>query len=97
MINDLNEINVSKKCLETLKKTFDYDTLVSLALNKDIINKNIKLLDSYGIENVDELFFNKYYIFILKTEELTKKFSKFNIPVFVQIINNDINAIDKIL
>lgn len=97
MIDDLNEINVSKKCLEALKQNLDYDTLVSIAFNKNIINENIKLLNSYGIENMDDLFLNKYYIFILKPEELVKKFSKYNIPVFVQIINNDINAIDKIL
>lgn len=46
---------------------------------------------------MNNLFLNKYYIFILKTEELVKKFSKYNIRVFVQIINNDINAINKIL
>ena len=97
MINDLKNINVSKKCLETLINNNDYDTLVSLSINKDIINENIRLLDSYGVENIDELFLNKYYIFVLKTEELVKKFSKFNIPVFIQIINNDLNAIDKIL
>lgn len=97
MNDDLNKLNLSNRCLDIIKNTFDYDTLASIAINHEIVNDNIKLLTSYGIINIDDLFVEKYYIFILKTEELVKKFSKYNIPVFVQIINNDFNAIDKIL
>lgn len=96
MINDFNKLNVSKACLETIKNTFDYDRLVSIAYNVDIINTNIKMLKSYGIEDVEELFMEKDYIFLLKNEDLAKKFSKFNIPEFVKIINNDYSALDKI-
>lgn len=96
MINDLNCLNVSEKCKNKLMEKEDYDTLYSIAFNKDVVNNNLKLFNSYGIENLEELFLNKPYIFIINTEKLVKKFSKFNIPVFVQIINNDFNAIDKI-
>lgn len=97
MIDNLSKIKVSTKCIDELKKSLDYDTLISLASNYNNINDNIKLLYSYGIENMDELFLNKYYIFVEETEKLVKKFAKYNIPVFIQIINNDCNAIDSII
>lgn len=97
MINNLSKILVSEKCIDRLEKSLDHDILISLSNNYKNINDNIKLLSSYGIENMDELFFNKYYIFVEETEKLAKKFAKYNIPVFVQIINNDCNAIDSII
>lgn len=97
MIENINKINVSKNCIEKLRDTLSYDELISIDSNYEIINNNIKLLQSYGIENMDELFLNKYYIFIEKTETLAKRFSKYNIPVYVQIINNDFSAIDEIM
>ena len=97
MIDNLSKIRVSTKCINKLKEIVSFDTLVSLSNNYENINCNIRLLSSYGIENMDELFLNKYYIFIEKTENLAKKFSKYNIPVFIQIINNDCNAIDNIM
>ena len=97
MIDNLSKIMVSTKCIDELKKIVDYDILVSLSCNYENINSNIKLLSSYGIENMDELFINKYYIFVEEPEKLVKKFSKYNIPVFIQIINNDCNAIDTIM
>lgn len=96
MINDINRLNISEECKNKLMEKEDYDILYSIAFNKDVVNNNLKLLSSYGIENLEKLFLNKPYIFIMNTEKLVKKFSKFNIPVFVQIINNDFNAIDKI-
>mgnify|MGYP004545541683 CR=1 FL=1 len=97
MIDNLSKIRVSTKCIKELEKIIDYDTLVSLANNYENINCNIRLLSSYGVEDMDELFLNKYYIFTEKTEKIAKKFAKYNIPVFVQIINNDCNAIDSIM
>ena len=97
MIDNLSKIMVSTKCIDELKKIVDYDILVSLSCNYENKNSNIKLLSSYGIENMDELFINKYYIFVEEPEKLVKKFSKYNIPVFIQIINNDCNAIDTIM
>lgn len=97
MIENINKINVSKNCIEKLKNSLSYDELISIDSNYEIINNNIKLLQSYGIENMDELFLNRYHIFIEKTETLAKRFSKYNIPVYVQIINNDFSAIDEIM
>ncbi|CDA80790.1 unknown [Clostridium sp. CAG:594] len=97
MVNDdLKKINISKECLEVVKNTFDYDTIVSLAYNYENINNNIKMLKSYGLKDIDRFFIEKNHIFLIKSELLAKKFSKFNIPVFMEIINNDYSAIDKI-
>ena len=97
MVNDdLKKINISKECLEVVKNTFDYDTIVSLAYNYENINNNIKMLKSYGLKDIDRFFIEKNHIFLIKSELLAKKFSKFNIPEFMEIINNDYSAIDKI-
>ena len=94
MVNDdLKKINISKECLEVVKNTFDYDTIVSLAYNYENINNNIKMLKSYGLKDIDRFFIEKNHIFLIKSELLAKKF---NIPVFMEIINNDYSAIDKI-
>ena len=97
MVNDdLKKINISKECLEVVINTFDYDTIVSLAYNYENINNNIKMLKSYGLKDIDRFFIEKNHIFLIKSELLAKKFSKFNIPFFMEIINNDYSAIDKI-
>lgn len=54
------------------------------------------MLKSYGLKDIDRFFIEKNYILMIKSELLAKKFSKFNIPVFMEIINNDYSAIDKI-
>ena len=57
MVNDdLKKINISKECLEVVKNTFDYDTIVSLAYNYENINNNIKMLN----------FLNLIYLFLWK-------------------------------
>ncbi len=97
MMNNLEKIKVSNDCINNICKLVDSDVILSINNNYDLINKNIDLLQSYGIENIDEIFLNKYYIFLKETERLVKGFSKFNIPVLVNIINEDYNTIDEIL
>lgn len=97
MLDNLYKINISEECIDNLKNLVNNDILISLASNYEIINDNIKLLYSYGISNMEDLFLNKYFIFVKKTEDLVKKFSEFNIPVFIQMINEDCNMIDEML
>jgi len=97
MIDNLSKINVNPESIERIKSFLNNDILISLSSNYEKVNSNIRLFLSYGIEDIDELFINKYYAFLEDTNVLIKKFAKFNIPVFIEIINNDCNAIDDIL
>lgn len=96
MINDLYNINLPKKILKKIYDNIDHNIVLSLSINHQLVNDNIDLLKSYGIVNINELFSNKCEIFMLDTQNIVKKFSKFNIPVIVSLINKDINVIDEI-
>lgn len=97
MLDNLSKIEVNPESIEKIKSFLNNNVLISLASNYEKVNSNIRLFLSYGIEDIDELFINKYYAFLEDTNVLIKKFEKFNIPVFIEIINNDCNAIDDIL
>ena len=70
--------------------------LYNLSCIKDDCLKIINYLKELGIINIDELLLYELNLFYLDFEDVVKKFSKFNIPVFVDLINNDFTAIENI-
>lgn len=73
-----------------------YDTVLNMACNYKVVKNNIEILKSFGITNIEDLLLNKDYIFTLDNNKLINYFKKFNIPNFVNLINNDYNVIDEI-
>ena len=54
------------------------------------------MLKSYGIKNINELILNRHYIFLKGKEKLSLEFSKFDIKIFVALINEDYTTIDEL-
>ena len=97
MMENLEKINVSIDCMSRVCELVNPDVVISINNNYELINKNIELLRSYGIENIDEIFLNKHDMFLKETEQISKAFSNFNIPALVSIINEDYSVIDEVL
>ena len=96
MIEDINLIGLPEETINDIEKKLGYDVILSFACNYKTVKANIELLKSFGLKNINDLILNRDYIFLLDTEQLVKKFSKFNFPVIANLINEDYSVIDEI-
>ena len=96
MIEDLEFIDVEDKTREEIEESLDYDTILNLACNFNVVNRNIWLMKEMGIKNVDLLFKNRSNIFLMNTRKLLDMFSKHDIKQLAKDINSDYRAVDKI-
>lgn len=96
MIDFLIECGINRKTITEIKNKYNESTLFDLSCNEDDCLKIIKYLKEIGIKNIDELLIYEIDIFKLPFIELVKKFGKFNVPLFVSFINDDISAISNI-
>ena len=87
---------LNNELIEELTNTLEHNEILSLACNHERVKSNIELLKSFGIKNIDDLLLNRNYLFLKSTEEIAKKFSKFNIPVITELINTDYTVIDEV-
>ncbi len=62
--------------------------------NKDNVSKIVEYFKAIGIKKIDELLVNKIEIFLVDYDSLIKSFDNYDIPTLVQLINDDINAIN---
>ena len=74
--------------LSVLSVVFDF------LCNKDNASKIIEYFKSIGIEKIDELLINKIEIFLVDYDSSIKSFNNYDISTLVQLINEDINAIN---
>lgn len=96
-MNNIEKIDVSSDIKDRLIDNLNYDVLLSLSCNYEAVNENINLLKEFKINDIGELLLYKPSIFLIDKEILIKKFSKYNIPVLVNLINEDYEVIDEIL
>jgi len=96
MIDFLKKANISDIFNSKMKEEYSDSTLFDLSCNEEDCLKIINYLKEIGILNINDLLIYRIDVFKLSLEELVKKFSKFNIPLFVNLINDDFVAIDNI-
>ena len=96
MIEDLEFIDIEDKTKDELENYMDYDTILNLACNFNVVNRNIWLLKEMGITNTDLLFKKRSNIFLMNTRKLLDAFSKCDLEKIVKDINVDYSAIDNI-
>ena len=97
MIENIKLIGLDENTIEEMYNTLGYDIVLSFACNYETVQKNINLLKSFGVNNIKQLLLNRENIFLMNNEELLKKFSKYNIPSLVNLINNDYTVVDEFL
>ena len=97
MIENINKINLEEKVLEKAYEKLDYDLMLSLADNYELVNNNIEALKNFNLNCIDDLFLNMPYLFLYEKEKITKKLSKYNVAVVSKLINEDFAAIEDFL
>ena len=97
MIENMLLIGICDEFIDELIDKIGYDRVLNLACNYEKVKKNRDLLKSFGIKDIDNLMIKRSHLFLEEPEILLKKFSQFNIPVVVELINDDVNVIDEII
>ena len=96
MIDFLKDVNISDDVIKKIEENNNQSSLYDLNLNDDNCIQIIKYLKELGVYNIDLLLINELDIFKLTFNEFVKKIKRFNIPNFVQAINNDYVTIEEI-
>lgn len=96
MIDNIELAGIDESLKERMIDKLGYDIVLNMACNYKKVKENIEVLKQLGIRDIDELLINRNDIFTLNSGELIKKFSKFNIPTIVNLINEDYNVIDEL-
>ena len=89
----LIDLGISEEAIGALKDANLYD----LQMNEKKITEIILFLKSMGIKNLDELIIYELRILYMDLEQVKKAFNIPNQEEMVDLINNDIMAIDEIL
>lgn len=96
MIDFLKEINFND---EDIKKIVEYNTtstLDNLSCNNINCLKIINYLKEIGVKNIVDLLTYEIDVFLLTFTDFIKKIRFFNVPVFVDAINDDYSVIREI-
>lgn len=94
MIDFLKKVNISDAVLIDMIKNNNEAILFDLSCNEDDAIEIINYMRNIGITNIDELLIYRVDIFVLTFEQFIKRLSKFNIPVLINLINDDYTKID---
>lgn len=89
----LEGLGISEEAINSLEEANIYD----LRMNEEKITEIILFLKTIGIKNLDELIIHELRILYMDLERIKKAF---NIPEqakIVDLINNDVIAIEEIL
>lgn len=96
MIDFLKEIGIDENTILEIENNNPKSSIIDLSCNNINCLKIVLYLKEIGISNIENLLINKIDLFKMNYQELVKRFSKFNIPVFVDLINDDIEVIENI-
>ena len=94
MIDFLKKANINDEILIEIVKNNNSSVLSSLVINEDECLKIIEYMKDIGFTCIDDLLINRIDLFLSSINKFIKKLSKFNIPVFVELVNNDYAMID---
>jgi hypothetical protein len=94
MIDFLKNVGISDDTLIEMLKNNNETAIFDLSCNEEDAINIINYIKNIGINNIDELLVYRMDIFFLTFEQFVKRLSKFNIPVLVNLINEDYTNID---
>lgn len=96
MIDFLKKKDIQDEIIKEISNYNSKTSLFDLSCNEEDCLKIINYFQEIGIQNIADLLIYRIDIFKMNFQDLLKKFSKFNIPVFVSLINDDFIAIDNL-
>jgi len=97
VIHDIKLTGISDEVIDKIFDQLGYDMALAMACNYKKIKENINILKSIGVINVDELLLNKNEIFFIECHDMINKLSNINISEFVNLVNQDCDAVDGVL
>ena len=96
MIDFLRDINISEQDIKRIKEYNSEPSICNLSCNSINCLKIINYLKEIGVDNIVDLLTYEMDIFLLTFSDFIKKIRFFNIPVFVNAVNDDYNIIREI-
>mgnify|MGYP001660048502 FL=1 len=94
MIDFLKDANITDDTIIEIMKNNNEASLFNLSCNDEDAIQIINYMRGIGITNIDELLIYRIDIFFLTFEQFIKRLSKFNVPILVNLINDNYANID---
>ncbi len=93
-MNFLREYDISDNVIRDIRKYNDKAVVQMLIYDEENVGNVIEYLRNIGIEVIDEMLINRPEIFSIKCNLLIEAFNKYDLETLVNLINEDINAIN---
>lgn len=93
-MNYLREFDITDEVIKKIRNNNDKSIIQNLIYDEVNVGNVINYLRSINIEVIDELLISRPELFSVDCERLKTEFSKYNIEVLVNLINEDLNAIN---
>ena len=94
MIDFLKDANITDDTIIEIMKNNNEASLFNLSCNDEDAIQIINYMRGIGITNNDELLIYRIDIFFITFEQFIKRLSKFNVPILVNLINDNYANID---
>ena len=94
MIDFLKDANITDDTIIEIMKNNNEASLFNLYCNDEDAIQIINYMRGIGITNIDELLIYRIDIFFITFEQFIKRLSKFNVPILVNLINDNYANID---
>ena len=93
-MNYLREFDISDDVIESIKNNNDEAVVQNLIYDEINVKEVIEFFKSINVDVINELLISRPEIFTINCDKLKKEFNKYNIEVLVNLINEDLNAIN---
>ena len=90
----LKEFDVSEETIIKIEKYNERTMIFNFICSKDEVINNIEYLKSIGIKVIDLLLIYRLELFMIDSNKVKEAFDNYDITTLVQLINEDINAIN---
>lgn len=90
----LKEFGISEETIIKIENHNERTIIFNFICSKDEVIKNIEYLKSIGIKVIDLLLIYRLELLMIESDKVKKAFDNYDISTLVQLINEDINAIN---
>ena len=90
----LLDLGFSSDLIEKMEDVNEASLLYDFVCNQENAKEIIDYFREIGINSIDRLLVYKLEIFSIDLEKIKKAFNKYDVFTLVQIVNEDINAIN---
>lgn len=85
---------ISRNIIVEIENYNDDSLVYNFICNEDNVIKVLEYFKSIGIVAINRLLIYKLEVFLIDYKKIIKAFNNYDVSVLVQLINDDINAIN---